>query len=153
MRRPRPLSAAFAALLCGMAVLASGCSLTTADKQDISADVLKTLDTAHNKAVELHDATPICPAAPVCDPPDVHAKHRTILQTSAAALRSAWAGLIAWKSSSDPAPPPGTFCPVVKALPDLETLAVNLGAVKKADADKWLPTIQAAASIVAGSCP
>ncbi len=105
--------------------------------QDAVGDALNILEEAHNASVAKHDATPICgegvPAP--CDTGMQHAARRRTLQTNAAALRSGWRGLKAWKVAGSDKPGPGLFCELVKAAPDLLSVATSLNAIKPEAAD------------------
>lgn len=144
MRRAGPLAALVIGLSLGGAI---GCSSTpgttttaygprpTAEvvAQDTVVDVLKTLEDGYKTAVIAHDARA------ATEDPLVHAAHRALLIKEHDALVAAATTLIAWKQAAGSSYSPASVIqPLVAALPDDLKLAVELGALTQAQADKIL---------------
>jgi hypothetical protein len=166
MKRHRPI-ALLCALVIGLSLggaigCVSGTTQTTAGPrpsstvqiQDAIADVLNVANDVQTQLVAKHDATPICSGSLVtgCDTAQVHLAHHNSLAASAAGLRAAYGGLIAWKQSQDPTNARIAFCQLQKELPDFEALAVQFGIIKQADVDKWGGVLSAAVSAAGGGC-
>lgn len=102
---------------------------STVHAQDLVADALQALQDAHNASVDAHDALF------GLEPADVHAARRAKLLTNAAALRSGWDGLSAWKLGSSGAGMVTIANALRPTLPDLLSVAVGLKVIPQAYAD------------------
>ena len=103
--------------------------------QDAVGDALQILQDVHNAAVDRHDALA------GQEPADVHAKRRTILLGSAAALRASWDALVAWKQAPASASSVTVLAPFAAQAGPLLDAAVELGIVPAkwaAAAKAWL---------------
>lgn len=103
--------------------------------QDYVGDALQILQNVHNAAVDRHDALY------GQEPADVHAKRRTVLLGSAAALRASWDALVEWKKAPQSATSVTVLAPFVAQAPAMLDAAVELGIVPAkwaAGAKAWL---------------
>ena len=103
--------------------------------QDAVGDALQILQDVHNAAVDRHDALA------GQEPADVHARRRTILLGSAAALRASWDALAAWKQAPASASSVTVLAPFAAQAGPLLDAAVELGIVPAkwaAAAKAWL---------------
>lgn len=103
---------------------------STVQAQDLVADILKTLRTAHTQAVQLHDSR-----ANV-DDPVLHRQHRQLLLDTGTALNASWRLLAAWKAQTQDAAPSDILAPLLAAGPSFCDLAVSFGILKPEQADK-----------------
>lgn len=101
--------------------------------QDYVGDALSILQGVHNAAVDRHDALA------GQEPADVHARRRTILLGSAAALRASWDALLAWKKAPASATSVTVLAPFVAQAPAMLDAAVELGTVSA----KWATAAKA----------
>ena len=101
--------------------------------QDYVGDALWTLQQVHNALVDKHDALA------GQEPADVHARRRTILLGSAAALRASWDALLAWKKAPASATSVTVLAPFVAQAPAMLDAAVELGTVSA----KWATAAKA----------
>lgn len=119
---------------------------STVHAQDLVGNGIKALQDAHNASVDAHDALMHAHLAaleaqdPVAIEGDVefrkvHAARRAKLMTNAAALRSGWDGLSAWKLGTEGAGMVAITNTLRPALPDLLTVAVGLKVIPQAYAD------------------
>lgn len=137
--RGRLLSGALAAVLlltltgcpAGVVHTSTGADVaaSTVHAQDLVADALQALQDAHNASVDAHDALF------GREPEDVHAARRAKLLTNAAALRSGWDAITAWKQGTQGAGMVAVATTVRGALPDLLSVAVGLKVIPQAYAD------------------
>jgi hypothetical protein len=102
---------------------------STVYAQDLVGDALKVVQDVHTSAVLAHDAKA------GQEPADVHAARRTKLLASAAALRSGWDGLSAWKAGTEGGGIVAVAGKVRDALPGLLTVAVELKVIPQGTAD------------------
>ena len=94
--------------------------------QDYVGDALNILQGVHNAAVDRHDALA------GQEPADVHARRRTILMGSAAALRASWDGLAAWKRAPAGSTSVTVLRPLVEQAGPMLDAAAALGLVTPA---------------------
>ena len=91
--------------------------------QDYVGDALWTLQQVHNALVDKHDALA------GKEPADVHAKRRTVLLGSAAALRASWDALTEWKKAPASSTSVAVLAPFAAQAPAMLDAAVALGVV------------------------
>lgn len=118
--------------------------------QDYVGDALNILQSVHNAAVDRHDAIA------GQEPADVHAKRRTILKGSAAALRASWDALAAWKQAPAGSSSVTVLRPLVEQGGPMLDAAAALGLItqKWADTAKaWLGAVPTAALPKPGATP
>jgi hypothetical protein len=94
--------------------------------QDYVGDGLQILQDVHNAAVDRHDALA------GKEPADVHARRRTILKGSAAALRASWDALAAWKKAPAGSSSVVVLQPLVAQAPAMLDAAAELGLITPA---------------------
>ena len=101
--------------------------------QDYVGDALWTLQQVHNALVDKHDALA------GQEPADVHAKRRTVLLGSAAALRASWGALTEWKKAPASSTSVAVLAPFAAQAPAMLDAAVALGVVPA----KWAEVAKA----------
>ena len=118
--------------------------------QDYVGDALQTFQDVHNAAVDRHDALA------GQEPADVHAKRRTILKGSAAALRASWDALAEWKRAPASATSVTVLRPFVEQAGPFLDAAAALGLISQKWADgakAWLGAPAAAKLAAPGGAP
>jgi hypothetical protein len=134
-----------AALLFALALAALGCATGTVQTtygprpaaevqaQDLAADIIASLEDGYRAAVVAHDQRVMT------EDPLKHAANRALLIKEHDALVAAAQVLIQWKMTSGSGySPAAVMQPLLDSLPAYLALAVDLGAMKQADADKVL---------------
>lgn len=101
--------------------------------QDLAADVIASLEDGYKAAVVAHDQKALT------EDPLQHAAHRALLIKEHDALIAASQVLVQWKmTAASGYSPASVIQPLLDSLPAYLKLAVDLGAMKQADADKVL---------------
>lgn len=101
--------------------------------QDLAADVIASLEDGYRAAVVAHDARALT------EDPLKHSARRALLIKEHDALVAAAQVLVQWKMTAGSGySPAAVMQPLLDSLPAYLALAVDLGAMKQADADKVL---------------